>query len=99
MAEERKKLERMLEVERNEDCPLACLKYSFPRFLQYSAMESVSEHFLPTKLYLFTLQSSTGAVKHYVPNETLEVKLMPNKLQIKAKFMCTESYSLLGTRS
>lgn len=81
MAEERKKLERILEVERNENCPVACLKYSFPRFLQYSAVESLSEHFLPTKLYLSTSQSSASAVKHYMPDETLEVKLTPYKLQ------------------
>lgn len=69
MAEERKKLERIPEVERNEDCPLACLKYSFPRFLQYSAMESLSEHFLPTKLCLLyspvlALSSTTCQMKH-----------------------------------
>lgn len=91
MAKERKELERILEVERNEDCPLACLKDSFPRFLQYSATESLSEHFLPTKLYLSTLQSSTSAVKHYTPNETLEVKLTPYKLKKKSQvYVCTE---------
>lgn len=90
MAEERKKLERILEVERNKDCPLACLKYSFPRFLQYSTTESLSEHFLPTKLYLSTLESSASAVKRYMPNETLEVKLTPYKLKKGQVYVYTE---------
>lgn len=59
VAEERKDLEKILEVEMNEDSPQACLKYSFPGFLQYSAMETLSEYFLPTKLHLFTSNAST----------------------------------------
>jgi len=81
VAEERKNLERILAVERNGDCPLTCLKYSFPRFLQCSAAESLSERFLPTKFYLPTSQSSASAVRYYVPKETLEVKLTPYELQ------------------
>lgn len=98
LAEERKKLERILEVERNEDCPRLVLNIPFLDFFQYSATEFLSERFLPTKLYLSALQSSASAVKHYMPNETLEANWHHVNSK-KAEFMCTQSYSLLVSRS
>lgn len=90
MAEERKKLERILEVERNEDCPRLVLNIPFLDFFQYSATEFLSERFLPTKLYLSALQSSASAVKHYMPNETSEAKLTPCKFKKSQIYVYTE---------
>lgn len=53
--------------------------WDIPSFSQHSAMEFLSEHFLPTKLYLSTLQSRASAVKRLMPNETVEAQSKPYK--------------------
>lgn len=98
LAEERKKLERILEVERNGDCPRLVLNIPFLDFFNIQQQNFWVNVFSPQNficlLYspVLVLSSTTCQMKHRRQN-------WHHVNSKKAKFMCTQSYSLLVSRS